>query len=79
MTKGIRYNFDKAELQLIIKKLEVYEEYESGKNKDWQIISSITKSYLQNTLNKKTLEKSNSIHLIHGKERLIVLLEITMN
>lgn len=32
MTKGIRFNFDKDELQLIIKKLEVYEEYESGKN-----------------------------------------------
>jgi hypothetical protein len=32
MTKGIRYNFDKDELQLIIKKLEVYEEYETGKN-----------------------------------------------
>lgn len=32
MTKGIRFNFDKDELQLIIKKLEVYEEYETGKN-----------------------------------------------
>ena len=32
MTKGKRFNFDKDELQLIIKKLEVYEEYESGKN-----------------------------------------------
>nr|DAE82293.1 MAG TPA: hypothetical protein [Caudoviricetes sp.] len=34
MTKGIRFNFDKDELQLIIKKLEVYEEHESGKNQN---------------------------------------------
>lgn len=32
MTKGKRFNFDKDELQLIIKKMEVYEEYHTGKN-----------------------------------------------
>lgn len=53
MTKGIRFNFDKDELQLIIKKLEVYEEYETGKNQ--RLADYFT--YYKNLLTKYSKQK----------------------